>query len=244
MKKIFLISHLYNNGDYVYIDKNEDNYHHLVRVLRVRIGEKFIIGDKINNEFTSEIININNNQIVLFIKDNYIRKNNIPDITIFFSILKGDKNDLLLEKCTEIGVVRFIPMITKNTVIKILDGENKKIDRWKKIVLEASMQSCSKIIPEIHSIEQFNQIKTYNSFKLKIYGCIKEKSKTLNNILTKIRQNDSIAFFVGPEGDFDENEIKLLNDYGWEGVSLSNNILRSETSAIFTSSVIISNFFN
>ena len=242
LKKIFLNSGPHKKGDFVHIQNNE--YHHLAKVLRVKIGDRFIIGDKISNEYIGNIVSIDKNKITIVLQDFFNRgESQFPELSIFFSVLKGDKNDYLIQKCCEIGVNKFIPVITKNTVVKLSNNENKKILRWKMILREASMQSCRREIPEIFNFIMFEDIKNYAIEDKKFFGCLMEKKKKLIDMIKKNSASQSIAFFLGPEGGFDDNEINMLKSWKWDGINLSPNILRSETSAIFVASAIFSYYW-
>ena len=247
MKKIFVDDILLEIG--IEVSLNGNVYNHLVKSLRVRINEKFIIGDNNKNEFVCIVKSITNKDIVLFIveKANDTRLN-LPNITLFFSILKGGNNDLIIQKCSEIGVSKFVPVITKNTIIK-LDEKNckNKFNRWKEIAKEASSQSNRLSIPDINPIISFDEIVNYeekdnknNNDKLKLFGKIEANQSSLKKLL-KNNEKD-IYIFIGPEGDITNDEIKLLEDLGWIGISFHSNILRSETASIYICSSIFSFF--
>ncbi len=239
MKKIFIESYNNKTGDFVFI--KGDDYYHLVKVYRVKIGEKFIIGDKYNNEYSGKVYKIEKDKLSIILEENIERKKEKKIfITLFFSILKGDKNEIIIQKCTEIGIDKFVPVKTKNSILQINNKENKII-RWKKIARETAMQSGREKIPEINDIILFENIfnYSYNINEKKIFGHIlEEKEKNLFNFRNDNKDLNFISLFIGPEGDFDKNELILLKKNGWEGVNLSPYILKSETAAIFFSSII------
>jgi len=243
LKKIFLDSNNYKVGDSVFIKGND--YHHLSRVLRVKIDEKFIIGDTNNNEYYGKIKRIEKDKILIILED--IVKRNIekkPIITLFFSLLKSDKNELIIQKCTEIGIDKFVPVKTKNCIPNI-DNQSKKILRWNKIIKEASMQSCREKIPVLNDVILFENIfnYSYNSKEKKIFGYISEKGKNLFDFIRENNNLNYVSLFIGPEGDFEKDEINKLKENGWEGVSLSSYILKSETAAVYLSSIILFSYF-
>ncbi len=241
MKKIFIGDTLTVGSD---LTLRGDLYNHLVRSLRVKIDEKFIIGDNSKNEFVSTVKSITNRDIVLAIIDNYSRDNllNMPNITLFFSILKGNNSDLVIQKCTEIGIDRFIPVVTKNSIIKIDEKNGKlKLSRWREIAKEASSQSNRLSIPYINPIISFEEVVKYSdNSSLKLFGKIDGEKFSFSDIL-KDSEKD-ILIFIGPEGDFSDYEIDSLEKLGFRGLSFHSNILRSETASIYICSSIFSFF--
>ncbi len=223
-----------------------DDYHHMANVLRVKINEEFIIGDTNNNEFKGKIISIDSNKITLELYEEFIRiKSSVPEITLIFSLLKGDKNEFIIQKCSEIGVNYFIPVITKNSIIKLnINEAQKKINKWNKIIKETGMQAMLHKLPIISEIKKFDELKNIKIIGIKSFCNIHEKQKKLIDLLKSNIEKKPMAFFIGPEGDFDKNEIKSLKDWGWESINLSQNILKSETSAIFTAASVFSFFYN
>ena len=238
MKKIFIDINNCKIGDSVLV--SGEDYHHLARVYRVKSGEKFIIGDNNNNEYYGEITKIDKYKISIIMKEYYRREiKKKPIVTLFFSLLKGDKNELIFQKCTEIGVDKFVPVKTKNSIPDIGNLKNK-IMRWKKIIKETSMQSCREKIPELNDVILFDNILnySYNINEKKFFGFISENANDLYNVIKKNKDPDFISLFIGPEGDFSKDETKLLVKNGWEGIYLSPFIFKSETAAIYLSSIV------
>ncbi|MBN2546209.1 MAG: 16S rRNA (uracil(1498)-N(3))-methyltransferase [Spirochaetes bacterium] len=242
MKKVFLKDDLINSGSNVLIENID--YHHLSKVLRIKKNEKFIVQDRSSNEFNAKVAHIDKKKIVLEIEERFNRlKINRPEIIILFSLLKGDKNEYLIQKCTEIGVDKFIPVITQNTIVKINDRKNNKLKRFKTVAREASMQSLREKIPEISDIMLFEEIKNYDINRNKYFGYLNDNKLKLTDVIANIKNNETLSFFVGPEGDFTENEIRSLIDWNWKGINISEYILKSDTSAIFFASSIYAYFY-
>ena len=242
MKKLFIDSNNHKIGDIVFI--TGDDYYHLAKSYRVKIGDKFVIGDNLNKEYYCEIIKIERHKISAIMKEYYKREiKKRPEVTLFFSILKGNKNELIIQKCTEIGIDRFIPVKTQNSIPEISNISNKML-RWNKVLKEASMQSCREKIPKLNDIILFENIfnYSYNIEEKKFFGYISEKGKNLFDIIKKNKDLNYISLFIGPEGDFSNNEINLLEKNKWEGVYLSPYIFKSETAAIYLSSIFFFNY--
>jgi 16S rRNA (uracil1498-N3)-methyltransferase len=121
-------------------------------------------------------------------------------------------------------------------------SSSKKYEKWKTVVKEASMQSGRKKLPEIFPIVKFENIKKYDIDSLKIFGYIDEGSSLLPVILRNNRDKPKIDLFIGPEGDFNGEEIRTLQNEGWTGASFGPNILRSETAAFYLVSSVMYSF--
>ena len=168
-------------------------------------------------------------------KANIIKKldeNNELDINItaLISTIKQDKFEIMLQKLTELGVKRIVPV--KTVYSQDLFLNDKKIIRFKKIIQEAAEQSHRNIIPELCSLIDIKEIDKYNS-ELNIVPYENETNVNIN-----LKAN-SITFIIGPEGGFKEEEIELLINKGYKTMSLGKRILRAETAAIATASIII-----
>ncbi|NLW41536.1 MAG: 16S rRNA (uracil(1498)-N(3))-methyltransferase [Tissierellia bacterium] len=213
----------------------EDDQFHLDKVLRFKKGEVFeaVVGNKIY-----ELIYINS-ETAKIISHSKIQIDTKPNINLFFAILKGDKTDFVLQKCTEIGVTNFYPMITMRTIPDIRGKEFDKVGRWQRIVNDASKQSKGKYIPKVHYpieiSEVFNHIYR-NDFSIVPYE--EEKTTTIKEALDKYRGGD-INIIIGPEGGFELIEIMTLNKVGVKSVSLGEKILRAETAAMVALSNVI-----
>lgn len=234
MKKLF-IDNVLDLDSFALIDG--DDYQHLTKSLRVRTGENFIVEDSSGKEYYCEIISINSKIVEMKPLSVFERKHSKNfKMTLYFPLLKGDRTELILQKATEIGVDKFIPVITKNTVIQ-LDKQNNKLKRWQTILKEAAMQSGRKGIPEITSAIVLNDIPTiFPTEECGFMGSFDGiKWNSLEKNFTNIK---NIAIIMGPEGDFTSEEVSVLKDKGFTAINFSDNTLRSETACIFFVSVL------
>ncbi|HOJ64458.1 MAG TPA: RsmE family RNA methyltransferase [Spirochaetota bacterium] len=230
MKKIFYDQSINLNDNIIIKD---EEHHHLANVLRSKIGDSFVIGDSNGMEFVGSIIKITKNETIINIEKFFNRIPRLKNINLFFSILKGDKNEEIIKKCTEIGVDNFYPVITKNCMVKINPEESfNKINRWRIIAKESSMQALREKIPYVNKIILFEDLNKYAIKGAKFFGDIKSKKGLYNYIKRNPINEDNIYLFIGPEGDFTDYERDFLYNTGWLGFNLSNYILRSETAAI------------
>jgi 16S rRNA (uracil1498-N3)-methyltransferase len=241
LKKIFIKSILNKPGDTVFV--TGEDYHHLARVLRVKPGEKFLIGAT-DNEFIGKITGIDKEKIEIVLEAFSSRINEkLPLVTLYFSVLKGDRNENIIQKCSEIGVSKFVPVVTKNCVVKIEEGRKSKVSRWKKIAEESAMQAGREKMPEVLDVNTFDKVDITSIPGCKIFGYIADSKKNIFEILKENEMEANFSVFIGPEGDFTEKEIDVLIKSGWKGVNVSPYIFKSDTASIFFSSLIFGYFW-
>lgn len=222
------------------IIKGED-VKHISKVLRCKIGEELEICDNDNNEYICEITNIDKDIVTLDIIDKVdIKRESDLKIKLYQGLPKGPKMEIILQKLTEVGVDEIILVQTKRSVSKVDDKkEDKKIERWQRIIYEAAKQSKRGKIPKLRGILSFKEAlgeMKDNDFNIIPYE--NEKTKSIKKAIKGVDINN-IGIFIGPEGGFDESEIQLVEDIGGQSVSLGPRILRTETASIVASSIVL-----
>jgi 16S rRNA (uracil1498-N3)-methyltransferase len=158
-------------------------------------------------------------------------------ITLYQALLKGQGFDLVLQKCTEIGVVDFVPMICERCV----PGEPpaSRLDRWRSIILEAAQQSRRGRLPILHDIMSF-QYACKAAVGLAILPWEEESAQSIGSVLVglpKTKDGHSIGIFIGPEGGFSAGEVEHAWNCGIMPVSLGRRILRAETAGLVSAAV-------
>ena len=195
---------------------NDDDFHHLAKVLRLRSGESVSVSDGRGSWriCTYEM------SAALAIDDSVVHiETNLRSLTVAFSVTKNDKPDLVIQKLTELGIDHIVPIITERSIVRWDSDKGAKNQvRWQKIAREAAMQSRSVFLPTIHevypSIEKF--VDTYGP---NIAVADPEGGALTTNISTLV---------IGPEGGFTHQEMDLMP----QRVSLPGGILRAETAAV------------
>lgn len=214
---------------------------HISKVLRYNVGEKLEICDGQNNEYICEINEISKNAVFLDIieKLEINRESNLK-VKIYQGLPKGQKLELILQKLTEIGVSEIIPVVTKRSVVKIDDKkEDKKVERWERIIYEGAKQSKRGIVPQLKGPLTFKEtLLDIKNNDMNIVPYEKENSRSIKKAL-KGAKIKSIGIFIGPEGGFDEEEIKALEDLDSIPVTLGPRILRTETAPIVAASIVL-----
>lgn len=217
-------------------DKADVN--HLKNVFRVKIDEKVraVDGEK---EYICRVVELDKKSVTLIIDEIYEDRfsTNIK-IDAAIGILKNDKMDLTIQKLTEIGINKIIPLNTKRGVAKV----SEKKEKWDLIVKEA-LKQCQGVKPLIiDEVTKIDKLKL-SDYDLVIvpYEC--EEQYTLKNLLKNRKENiEKVLYIIGPEGGFDIEEIEYLENNGANIVTLGRRILRAETASIVVGGVLINEF--
>lgn len=220
---------------------------HIKNVLREKIGtELTICNEKTGQDYLCEIKEMKEDNIICHIKEKLL--NNVESnikVTIMQGLPKADKMELIIQKSVELGVNNIIPIEMKRCVVKLKDKDKiKKIERWQKISVVAAKQSGRNIIPEINQVENLKNIcETFENYDIVLLAYENEKENTLKAELKKLKATDlKIGIVIGPEGGFEESDIKLLKESGAKIVTLGDRILRTETVALNVLSIIMYEF--
>lgn len=221
----------------IVIDEKGD-INHLKNVFRVKIDEKVRAVDG-KKEYLCRVAELDKKRVTLVIDEIFEdRFSTKVKIDAAIGILKNDKMDLTIQKLTEIGINKIIPLSTKRGVAKV----SEKKDKWDLIVREA-LKQCQGVKPliidEVTKIEKL-KLEDYD-LVIVPYEC--EDEYTLKNLLRKqTKELESILYIVGPEGGFDIEEIEYLKQKGANIVTLGKRILRAETASIVVGGVLINEF--
>lgn len=211
---------------------NGGDVKHIKNVLRLNIGDNITVCDGDNHEYIVKIKAIHTNEIEgVVIEELISNKESSLEIILYQGLPKSAKMDLIIQKATELGVKKIIPLITNRTVVKINDKKKqaKKIQRWQRIAEESAKQCKRGVIPKIDDIKSFDSIlKTLSKEKNILVPYEKENKVGMKEILKNVTDN-RIHIIIGPEGGFEEEEINQLEEINSKIVSLGPRILRTET---------------
>lgn len=209
---------------------NDTDIRHIKLVMRMKINDEIIV---IYDQKPYLCI-ISNNFEIIIKKELEETHNIIPKVTLVIPILKENKLDYILQKSTELGVNEIILYYSNRGVIKKTDNDTKKLERWKKILKEASEQSHRLYIPDI----KISSLDKLENKKINLVCSTIEKTNFIKNTLKTIDVYDTINIVVGPEGGLDSCEEELLINNGYIPVTFGSRILRVETSPLFIMSII------
>ena len=214
----------------------ESDIRHIKKVMRMNINDKIEV--VYNNKLhICEITSLEPFNIKVIEKLDEDKKTKI-ELTVAVALVKEQKMDLILQKLTELGVSKIIPVSMERSIVK-LDKErfNKKKLRWESICKEASEQSKRTNIPIIEDIKSIKDL-TKEDADLKLVASTKEKEKLLNYYLQSIEDCAKIIMVIGPEGGISDREEDILVSNGYNRVSFGNLIFRVETATIYVASII------
>ena len=221
-----------------------EDVNHIKNVLRYRVGDELDVCDELQKRFFTKIESMSNDEIILDIIDiSFDTTESSVKIALYQGLPKSDKMDFIVQKCTELGVSRFVPILTDRVIVKIDDKNgSKKVERWGRIAEEAAKQSGRQVVPIVENINKLeNIVENLSKYDIVIvpYEC--EKDDTLKSIIQKhTGMVKSIAVVIGPEGGFSEKDIDILEkSCDIEKVSLGKRILRTETAGMATVSMLL-----
>ena len=210
------------------LDKSQSYY--LNKVMRVKENEVFSLFNS-NGEWEARVLSISKSIIEFKIIKQLRQKENIKkELWLAFSPIKSNYQNFMIQKATELGVTKFLPIIFDRTVVRKI---NK--DRLEKIIIEASEQSNRINLPKIEEPQSLNNFLETNSIDL-----ILTDLNSNNNKIDKSKLTDKpVCIIIGPEGDFSEDERQeILAFKGVQPIKINENILRSETAVISAISII------
>ena len=209
------------------LDKPQSHY--LIKVMRVKENEFFSLFNK-NGEWEAKILKISKNIVKFIITKKLRQKENTKELWLAFSPIKSNYQNFMIQKATELGVTKFLPIIFDRTVVRKINKE-----RLEKIVIEASEQSNRINVPTIEESQNLNNFLKNNSMDLIFTDLNSNTNKIDKSKLT----DRPVCVIIGPEGDFSESEREnILSFKGVQPIKINENILRSETAVISAISIV------
>jgi 16S rRNA (uracil1498-N3)-methyltransferase len=213
-----------------------DHADHLIRVLRARVGQEFDIstGAAVRR---GRVVAIKDGRVEFDLSEEMSAAPG-PKLTLLLAIFKFDRMEWAIEKCTELGVSRIVPVVGRRTDAHLGSAATKRVERWRRIALQAAEQSRRAAPPEISA-----PIKLADAAKLtgvlRIVLAESEQHILLRDVLAAHGEGE-ILLAIGPEGGWAEEELHLFQKAGWSSASLGASILRAETAAIAATAITIS----
>ncbi|MFC4388483.1 16S rRNA (uracil(1498)-N(3))-methyltransferase [Gracilibacillus marinus] len=217
-----------------------EDVHHIVHVMRMDNGSEILCNHPNGNVCKAVIKEATNEKVVAKIQTYLDVKTDSPvHATIVQGLPKGDKWETILQKATELGVSEFIPFQAERSIVK-WDKQKvaKKIERWHKIVKEASEQSHRNTIPIVNKVLELKEVITrYKDVKHKFFA-YEDTAKTnhqtkLHDHFQSIHEGDSVMICIGPEGGFSNSEATFLIENDFQPIRLGPRILRTETAPLY-----------
>ena len=209
------------------LDKSQSHY--LTKVMRVKENEVFSLFNK-NGEWEAKILRISKNVVEFKTIKQVRQKENTKELWLAFSPIKSNYQNFMIQKATELGVTKFLPIIFDRTVVRKINKE-----RLEKIIIEACEQSNRINVPAIEDAQNLKSFLKNNLMDLIFTDLNSDNQKIDKSKLT----NKPVCIIIGPEGDFSETEREEILDFkGVQPIKINENILRSETAVISAISIV------
>ena len=236
MQRYFIDQVIQSVGEKISVPKEQE--HHMVKVMRMNIEECCEIVDENEQLYISKITQLS--PFELTIVEHKEQNVELPiDVKIFVGLSKGDKLETIVQKATELGVHTIVPVeLNRNMVKWTKDKSQKKIQRLQKIAHAAAEQSHRLHIPKVLELMTLKESVVLAKQSTKALVAFEEVAKqgeaaALVQSFTSLKEGDSIAFYFGPEGGFDVQEIEYLNSQEVYSCALGPRILRAETAPMY-----------
>jgi 16S rRNA (uracil1498-N3)-methyltransferase len=220
--------------------------HHALHVLRVRKGEAVDVLDGVGHICHAEVTNLGKRTAELSVRDKEFRSPLPFAVTLIQAIPKGKTFENIVQKATELGVHRIIPLLTERVVVHLEDGSaGTKMDKWRQVAIEAIKQCGSPWLPKLEAPIELNKLlERDETFDLSLVGDLTAATAHPRKHFQDFgrrhegRMPKTVAAWVGPEGDFTPAELEALRAHGASPITLGPLVLRSDTAAVYTISVI------
>ena len=208
---------------------------HLARVLRAQPGQIF---DVVANGFLrrATVVNVTEQEVTFALGEELEAEAALP-VHLLLAIIKFDHYEWGLEKLTELGAARITPVIARRTEKHLASAAAKRVERWRRIALEAAKQSRRSDLPHVDDPLQLKQAIAQVSAPAKLLLAETEQENSIATALKGQGSADEIALAIGPEGGWTADEMKLFTESGWHHITLGPRILRAETAAIAALSI-------
>ncbi len=209
-----------------------DDAHHIARVLRMKAGDALSLCDGAGYEYDASITSVSPERVVCALGARRESAAESPvHVTLFQCLPKSGKMELIVQKCTELGGVCVVPVLSARCVTQPGKDYEKKRERYSRVALEAAKQSRRAMVPAVLPLTALGAIDV-RQFDLFLVAYEEESSRSLKQALRAARQASTIGILVGPEGGLEEGEVSRLTGAGAVSVSLGRRILRTETAGM------------
>jgi len=223
---------------------SQDEARHMRDVLRLRRGDEVFVFDGEGKEFVCEVAEINSRGASLVVKTEVepSRPESPLDLTLAVALLKGEKFDLVVQKATELGAARILPVTTKLADVRLRDEKDasRRRARWQRIALEAAKQCGRARVPEISAPTDFASLVegAASNVEEKFLMFAERGGEGLNETISRLERPVRVTALIGSEGGWTDEEIVQARVAGWFVVTLGGRTLRAETAAIAVASLL------
>ena len=216
---------------------------HIKNVLRMRPGEEILVSNGKDRDYHCRITEIDAGGVEAEILEVDLEGTELPvRIHLYQGLPKSDKMELIIQKVVELGVYRIVPVMTRRTIVKLdPKKEENRLKRWNGISESAAKQSKRILIPQVEPVMGFREAVAESAeFACRMipYENARGMDET-RRVVSSIRQGTDVAVFIGPEGGFEEEEVRLAAEAGVAPITLGKRILRTETAGMTVLSMLV-----
>jgi 16S rRNA (uracil1498-N3)-methyltransferase len=238
MHHFFIPASLFQSGEIVL---PAEVSRQICRVLRLKTGSEILLLDDLGFEYPSRLSEINETRCTAAVQSKQLSQGEPSTrLTLVIGITQREKFELILQKCTEIGVSEIIPFISSRTLVQKSGEIEDKYPRWNRILQEAAEQShrgkIPQLLPAIKYGEVLNSMKENDALKLVLWE--EESEISLKSILQGCKSKE-VCLVIGPEGGLSTKEVEAAKEHGFTLVTLGKRILRMETAAMIATGLVI-----
>lgn len=228
----FYAPNIHQQNSSLILDPEES--HHLVRVLRLQPGATVFAFDGKGQEVECVVVSANKTSVELRINSMLSNEVESPlQLTLGLAYLKSDKFDWVVQKATELGVTRIVPLLTEHCELRSSDSRDGRLQRWQRIALEATKQSGRRTLNEVESIRSFQEFCENEKSDIRLIF-----SENIGEGLSNPVPSNSASLIIGPEGGWSPKELVTATKHGYKSIRLGNRILRAETAAVAAISLV------
>jgi 16S rRNA (uracil1498-N3)-methyltransferase len=219
--------------------------HHSINVLRLGVGSRIVVFDGLGSEVTAEIVEIEKGTVRL----KHLQSSKTGplrcSITLAQAVPKGKHMELIVQKATELGVAKIVPLLSERTVVQFAPDEaQKKTEKWRQVVIEAAKQCGQNWLPDVtEPITPKQFFSEFDHYELPLIASLQGDARSFKGALNDFRDHhrrrpESALILIGPEGDFTPAEASSARSAGCIPISLGPIVLRTETAALYSLSVL------
>jgi 16S rRNA (uracil1498-N3)-methyltransferase len=234
VRKFFVDRGVFESGDGVIHIEDAMDVRHIRNVLRMKRGDSVVVCDGTGREYTGVIVDIGD-RVALSVADIVQSAEPRTEITLYQCVPKQSRMEVVIQKSTELGVVRFVPVLSERSVPRPRD-DGRRMERWRRIAREAAKQSGRSVVPSVDSpVTLSDAVGTFGGYDLVLFPYENEDGVTIKDVLRGCLSRMGgdgllqVAVVIGPEGGFAAAEAAAIVGAGGEACSLGGTILRTET---------------
>lgn len=215
--------------------------HHAATVLRVKTGEEISVLDGAGRELLCSVRNVDRKNVSLEVRQTFSSREPHCRVTLVQAVPKGKLIETIIQKATELGAARVIPLLSERVITHLDDdAAHDKGEKWQQVAIEAIKQCGQRWLPKVEAPTRLMELLGRSEkFDLSLVGSLRDDARHPRQYFQALANPPtSICLWIGPEGDFTDAELAAIRDSGAKPISLGPLVLRSDTAALYTLSIV------